>query len=73
MTATTTHTDPTGGQQAGTDALFYARAVLADLVHFDDDTIRLACKFIWNHPDTGIEERDNAVAINHELRSRAAQ
>ncbi|WP_146585449.1 hypothetical protein [Puniceibacterium confluentis] len=56
-----TRTSPqAGGLQAGAEPLFYARSVLADLAHFDDETIHLACAFLIGHADTDEAEKHRA-------------
>ncbi|WP_146589928.1 hypothetical protein [Puniceibacterium confluentis] len=51
---------PAGGLQAGAEPLFYARSVLADLTHFDDETIQLACTFLIDHAETDEAEKHRA-------------
>ncbi|ETW13368.1 hypothetical protein ATO8_09151 [Roseivivax marinus] len=47
----------------GADALFYPRAVLADLTDFDDQTILDACTTIFDHADAPADLRAEAAEI----------
>ena len=67
MSCATTH----GAHQAGADALFYARAVLADLPHFDDATVLHACTAVFDHPEASDELRAEAEEIRNTIIGKA--
>lgn len=58
---TITHGTPPGQvNDGGADVLWYARAVLSDATHHDDETVARACKILITHPETDPETRAQA-------------
>lgn len=48
----------------GTNALWYARAVIADLADYDDATVAEACRQIINSTDPSVTDSDRAQAAD---------
>ncbi len=63
---------PGGDHPAGTEALHQARQVLADLIHFDTNTVVLAADVVAASPDAEPDERAAAKALADRLRKDAA-
>lgn len=68
---TTTHGAPGRDSSGGADALWYARAVIADVTDYDDATIANACKMLIGHadtdPDTWLRARDMLHLVEGEM------
>jgi hypothetical protein len=48
---------------ATTEALISARAVVADLPHYDDAEVKAACEAIIAHSDRDVERKEAAILL----------